>query len=88
MNAYQQNHAARLRAAAETATGWQDITTAPKDGTLILARVSESTEPHLVRWADGHWRNNHYGGREPYWYFPCLKYWRPIPPAPGADHAE
>lgn len=36
-------------------TKWQPIKTAPKDGTIILGRLSDSNIPHSIKFYAGHW---------------------------------
>lgn len=64
---------------------WQQIDTAPKDGTLILLWCEKATEPSLARFDNGYWRNNHYGEREMYWHFSNPTHWMPLPPAPEKE---
>ncbi len=61
---------------------WQPIETAPKDGTPIIAWNGDTKYPTLAQFKDGEWRGNHYGDREPYWYYADLKYWHPLPELP------
>lgn len=70
---------------------WQDISTAPKDGTWFLAAT---TDPHpafvgmieetmwIVRWDDGHWRIELDGqSARP-------THWQPLPVPPSSSPAR
>lgn len=69
---------------------WQDISTAPKDGTFILAicEADCSTRNHwIVRWENDGWVcgsdaegfTDLAGGT----FVPCIGRWMPLPPNPA-----
>lgn len=71
-------------------TAWQDIATAPKDGTWILATVAgkhpETSVPWVpcsTHWNDGEWTDDDWmegdWPRDPY----EPTHWRPLPSAPA-----
>lgn len=62
---------------------WQPITSAPKDGTVILGFHSTSGKSHpgdyfLVSFQDEHWANPE---EEDDWYVEPM-FWMPLPPPP------
>lgn len=63
-------------------TEWRDISTAPKDGTLVLLWCASGIEPSLAKFVSGQWRNNYYGSREPHWYYSDPTHWHPLPAPP------
>lgn len=65
---------------------WLPIESAPKDGSLILS-WSEGASPvaHIAQWKNNAWRGDHYGDREPYWYFSKLTHWMPLPAVPATE---
>ena len=67
--------------------GWQDISTAPRDGTVVdLWRGPRNGYPgHMAReakWVDGRWwwNSNKYHELDD-----KITHWMPIPPPPAAD---
>lgn len=68
---------------------WQDISTAPRDGTWVLACI-RGFVPGVVQWCDkrGHWSEFEYGDApegddtEVDWQ---LTHWMPLPPPPAAE---
>ena len=79
---------AYLKAAKTSGMGeWQPIESAPKDGTYILAMCAGGKQPVITAFKDGEWRNNHYGSREPYWYYTPLL-WQPLPLPPPTNDTE
>lgn len=65
-------------AADREANGWQDISTAPKDGRWILAWRNHATRAMFVRWAtDYNWFENDDGD-----HVYDLMYWTSPPAAP------
>jgi len=86
---------AALKADAEhCGDGWQDISTAPKDGTVLLLADGEMVlrgsfkEDYLsgeTGWFDEHWDDYSTGST-----FTPLKptHWQPLPPAPQQEESE
>ena len=73
--------------------GWQDISTAPRDGTQILAIVAENDDRHLANQAGRVFciRYETFGGKFGGWgVYPGyggapdsnFSYWKPVPPTP------
>jgi hypothetical protein len=67
--------------------GWQDISTAPKDGTVVdLWRGPRDGYPgHMAReakWVDGYWwwKSNKYQEQDD-----NISHWMPIPPPPATE---
>jgi hypothetical protein len=54
--------------------GWQDIASAPRDGTLILLYQPDGLMA-CRRWQENHWRG---------WDFEDATHWMPLPAAPIA----
>jgi hypothetical protein len=77
---------------------WQDISTAPKDGTVIDVWVNDPDGPHRqtnVFWNDGYWvlRRNRWSSVEAFFDekgVPKIKitHWMPLPPPPVTNPAE
>lgn len=75
---------------------WRDISTAPKDGTVIDVWVNDPDGPHRqtnVFWDDGYWvlRRNRWSSVEAFFDengVPKIKitHWRPLPPPPSEPH--
>lgn len=61
-------------------TDWQEMDTAPKTGTAVLALLPGSDIPHAVRWQDGCWVITWDGYKLRNEDTP--RYWMPIPPVP------
>lgn len=57
---------------------WQPISTAPKDGTWILATATNAV-PAVVRWEDNGWVENESNEGDRSW---PLTYWMPVPNSP------
>lgn len=55
---------------------WQDIETAPKDGTRVLLVRADNPEMHTAFWRDGKWLCGGMG------YVNGPSYWMPLPPPP------
>lgn len=81
-----------LDARATTESEWQDISTAPKDGTSILIYMRDSNCPIVV----GHWEDGkRWGADESWWAFDEMAlsdifgsiedptHWMPLPRKPG-----
>ena len=64
-------------ASARETGGWQPISTAPKDGTLVLlGRADDRDWPlRCRRWENGHWRGHDADD---------ATHWMPLPAAPPA----
>jgi len=63
--------------------GWQDISTAPKDGSFIIGAWSVNNRGEewiygVVKWDEGSWIENYDPVSAP-------AHWRPLPPSPGAS---
>lgn len=99
-NSYAGNHwgeyAEQAKAAIAAATEWQDISTAPKDGTVILVNNTGDgyrTEDEVIgsaKWStlfkkEGAWSSNACCDGVSY-YTPT--HWMPLPPAPPAQEGE
>ena len=85
---------AQLKAAPD-ARGWQDISTAPKDGTLVL--VTQASSVYIAWWTSS--AEFERSGTRPGWQiFECddvwysraidnPTHWMPLPPPPAPDPA-
>ena len=70
--------AASQARALSSGEGWQDIATAPRDGTLILLGRKDDPDWPLRcrRWQDTHWRG---------WDAEDATHWQPLPQPPSKD---
>lgn len=62
---------------------WQDISTAPKDGTAVLA-VDDEGQYHVVWWQHGSWVRA--GDDYNLWVLPT--HWQPLPPFQIQDQTK
>lgn len=82
----------------EERDGWQDISTAPKDGRMILAFNVAHKQTAVVGWHppgfphdEGHWSDVGARIASPALHFNSgfFQYWRPLPPPPAlASHGQ
>jgi predicted lipoprotein with Yx(FWY)xxD motif len=64
---------------------WQPMTTAPRDGTRVLAYAAEDaadTQPQIVKWKDGMWIIAWDG--ETWRYGEPFTHWMPLPEPPAS----
>lgn len=66
-------------------TRWRDISSAPRDGTAILAKLPDSDWPTVIAYSElhGHWYVKWDG--EPFYIFSTPTRWLPLPPPPNSS---
>jgi len=71
--------------AAYEAARWQDIASAPTDGTPILVGCARTKSLRWAVWSDGYWRDGqaHAGGE--ICGCPEPTHWQPLPAAPKGE---
>jgi Lar family restriction alleviation protein len=75
----QSNEASAIAAWNRRADDWQDIATAPKDGTEVLAWNSGGYR--MLHWSDSSWPGPDWINEDG---VPChASHWRPLPKGPG-----
>lgn len=67
------------RATPTADPGWQDMESAPRDGTEVLLSYAQSKSRIIARWLSGGWDDGDYKSFMPDSYF---SHWRPLPPPP------